>query len=241
MLINADLTQRVVLHTETMSWVPSPLAGVHRKMLDRDGGEVARATSLVRYAPGSAFDEHEHGGGEEFLVLDGTFSDEAGDYPAGTYVRNPPCSRHAPFSRVGCTLFVKLRQFAPEDGARVVIDTRRSAWRPGRVAGVEVMPLHLHGAETVMLLRWAPSIAYPRHDHPGGEEVLVLEGALEDEHGRYPRGAWLRSPVGSAHAPSSREGCLLYVKIGHLAAAQAASRPMAEARSPVPLSTEQDG
>ena len=218
MLINADLTERVVLQTEAMPWVPSPLAGVHRKMLDRDGGEVARATSLVQYDPGSAFEAHEHGGGEEFLVLDGTFSDETGDYPTGSYVRNPPGSRHAPFSREGCTLFVKLRQFAPGDGARVLIDTRRAAWRPGRVAGVEAMPLHSHGAETVMLLRWAPGIAYPRHDHPGGEELLVLEGALEDEHGRYPRGTWLRSPPGSAHAPVSREGCMLYVKIGHLGA-----------------------
>ena len=235
MLINADLTRRVALHTETMSWVPSPLPGVHRKMLDRDGGEVARATSLVRYGSGSAFDAHEHGGGEEFLVLDGTFSDEHGDYPQGTYVRNPPGSRHTPFSEAGCTLFVKLRQFAPGDGARVVIHTRNGAWGPGRIAGVEVMPLHSHGPERVLLTRWAPGIAYPRHDHPGGEEVLVLEGALEDENGRYPRGTWLRQPAGSAHAPLSREGCLLYVKIGHLAGAETAPRRPARARSPAAL------
>ena len=237
MLINADLTQRVVLQTETMSWAPSPLPGVQRKMLDRDGGEVARATSLVRYEAGSAFDAHEHGGGEEFLVLDGTFSDDAGDYPAGTYVRNPPGSRHAPFSKTGCTLFVKLRQFAPSDGARVVIDTRRAAWQPGRVAGIEIMPLHRHGPEAVVLLRWAPGIAYPRHDHPDGEELFVLEGALEDEHGRYPRGTWVRSPPGSAHAPSSREGCMLYVKGGHLTSAGATPQQPEQARAPIPAAS----
>src|SRR5579859_6313352 len=113
MLINADFSARAVVDTTALPWIPSPMPGVERKMLERDGGEVARATSLVRYAAGSRFERHEHGGGEEFLVLDGIFSDEYGDYPPGTYVRNPPGSHHAPFSRTGCTLFVKLRQFAP--------------------------------------------------------------------------------------------------------------------------------
>ena len=119
-LINADFRQRVVIDTQAQAWIASPEPGVDRQPLDRIGGEQARATSLVRYAAGSNFSAHQHGGGEEFLVLDGTFSDEHGDYPAGTYVRNPPGSRHRPFSREGCTLFVKLRQFAPD--ARVVSD-----------------------------------------------------------------------------------------------------------------------
>jgi hypothetical protein len=61
-------------------------------MLDRIGDEVARATSIVRYAPASHFSPHVHDGGEEFLVLEGTFQDEHGDYPVGSYVRNPPTS-----------------------------------------------------------------------------------------------------------------------------------------------------
>jgi len=122
MLINADLTQRAVVETADLPWTPSPMPGVARKMLERDGGEVARATSLVRYAAGSRFERHEHGGGEEIFVLDGVLSDERGDYPAGTYIRNPPGSSHAPFSAEGCTLFVKLRQFAADDGARIVVD-----------------------------------------------------------------------------------------------------------------------
>jgi anti-sigma factor ChrR (cupin superfamily) len=116
-LINADFDRRVVIDTGAQPWITSPEPGVERRPLDRVGGEVARATSLVRYAPGSSFSAHEHGGGEEFLVLEGVFDDEHGRYPAGTYVRNPPGSRHRPFTDDGCVLFVKLRQFAPDDSA----------------------------------------------------------------------------------------------------------------------------
>jgi anti-sigma factor ChrR (cupin superfamily) len=77
-------------------------------MLDRIGDEVVRATSIVRYAPGSHFSAHTHGGGEEFFVLNGVFQDEHGDYPVGSYVRNPPTSSHVPGSDLGCVIFVKL-------------------------------------------------------------------------------------------------------------------------------------
>jgi anti-sigma factor ChrR (cupin superfamily) len=216
MQIHDDFSRRVALGPEEPGWTPSPLPGVERRMLDRVGGEVARATSVVRYAPGSRFDPHEHGLGEEFLVLEGVFSDEHGDYPAGTYVRNPPGSRHAPRSRPGCVLFVKLRQFDPSDTARVVVDTEAAAWKSGRGPGLTELPLHAHGAEEVRLVRFAPGAAAPRHEHPGGEEIYVLRGSLRDEHGVYQAGSWVRSPAGSAHQPASDEGCLLYVKSGHL-------------------------
>ncbi|HEY9690016.1 MAG TPA: cupin domain-containing protein, partial [Coleofasciculaceae cyanobacterium] len=110
MKLHADLNQRIAIDTNELPWIDSPTPGVQRRMLDRDGDEVARATSIVRYGPGSAFPTHTHGGGEEFLVLEGVFSDESGDYPAGTYVRNPIGSAHAPRSEEGCTIFVKLWQ-----------------------------------------------------------------------------------------------------------------------------------
>jgi anti-sigma factor ChrR (cupin superfamily) len=218
MQIRSDLSQRAVVRPGEVEYVPSPLAGVERLMLDRDGGEVARATSLVRYAPGSAFSEHLHDAGEEFLVLEGVFEDEQGRYPAGTYVRNPPGSRHAPRSPEGCTLFVKLRQFAPDDLARVVVDTCAAEWRAGLVPGLSVMPLHEHGVEHVALVRWAPGTVFRPHVHPGGEEILVLSGVFEDEHGAYPAGSWLRSPAMSRHSPFTREGCTILVKVGHLPA-----------------------
>lgn len=218
MLIRADMTQRALVLPGDYQFVPSPLPGVQRMMLDRVGGEVARATSIVDYAPGARFDAHEHDGGEEILVLSGEFADEHGVYPAGSYLRNPPGSRHAPYSRSGCRLLVKLRQFAPDDAATVRIDTTTASWRPGLVPGLQVLPLHQHGAEHTALVRWAPGTVFQPHRHPGGEEILVLQGVFCDDAGSYPAGSWLRSPCGSQHTPyTGTEGALIYVKVGHLA------------------------
>ena len=149
--LHTDLNQRVALDTKALPWTPSPMAGVERRMLDRRGDELARATSIVRYAQGSRFERHSHGGGEEILVLEGTFSDEEGDYPAGSYLRNPVGSSHAPFSADGCTILVKLQQMHPADQQRLVIDTPNGTWVPGLVSGLEVMPLHAFGSEHVAL------------------------------------------------------------------------------------------
>ncbi len=216
--LHADLHQRALLDTSTLAWLPSPMSGVERRPLDRQGGEVARATSLVRYAPGSCFAPHRHGGGEEILVLEGTFSDEQGHYPAGTYLRNPVGSSHAPFSDAGCTILVKLQQMHPADQQRVVIDTPGATWVPGLVPGLAVLPLHAHGSEHVALVRWAPGTVFQAHGHAGGEEIFVLEGVFEDEHGAYPAGSWLRNPPGSVHRPWSEAGCTIWVKTGHLPA-----------------------
>ncbi|OYU14010.1 MAG: cupin [Alphaproteobacteria bacterium PA4] len=218
MLINADFTTRSVVRPGDIDWVASPMAGVERKMLDRIGGEVARATSIVRYAPQSYFSAHSHGGGEEFLVLERVFSDEHADYPAGTYVRNPIGSAHRPHSEHGCTIFVKLHQFDPRDTQQKVIRPADHAFVPGVVEGLSVMPLHEFEGERVALERWQPGTRFSRHRHWGGEEILVLEGVFEDDHGRYPAGSWLRSPHGSEHTPFSSEGCLIFVKTGHLGA-----------------------
>jgi anti-sigma factor ChrR (cupin superfamily) len=221
MNLHADLSQRAVLDTHTLAWNPSPMEGVERRLLDRRGAEVARATSIVRYAPGSRFERHSHGGGEEILVLEGTFSDEHGAYPAGTYLRNPVGSSHAPFSAPGCTLLVKLQQMHRADQQRLVIPTASGQWVPGLVRGLEVMPLHAFGSEHVALVRWAPGTQFQPHSHPGGEEILVLEGVFQDEHGNYPVGSWLRNPPGSVHRPWSTAGCTIWVKTGHLPATQA--------------------
>lgn len=219
MLLNSDFTEPVVLDTRALAWQASPASGVERKPLDRIGDEVARATSIVRYAAGSRFSEHEHGLGEEFLVLSGVFVDEHGSYPAGTYVRNPPGSRHSPGSPDGCELFVKLRQFDPADRQRVVIDTRTAAWRPGPVGGASVLPLHCFGSERVTLVRLSAGVSLAPRSCVGGAEILVLEGSLADESGEYPQGSWIRWPHMSRHAAFTDTGCLIYEKTGHLPAA----------------------
>lgn len=217
MKLNADFSQRVAIDTNKQPWVASPLPGVERRMLDRIGDEVARATSLVRYAPGSYFSPHTHGGGEEFLVLEGIFSDEHGDYGPGMYLRNPVGSSHKPFSRDGCTILVKLWQMTPEDQEFVRIDTTVAAWEPWAQDGVEVIRLAEREDEQVYMMRLKPGTALPEHAHPGGEELFVLDGELADQNGSYPKGTWLRNPAGSAHEVYSDAGCTIWLKLGHLA------------------------
>lgn len=192
-------------------------------MLDRVGGEVARATSLVRYAPNSEFPEHEHGGGEEILVLGGEFADDQGAYPAGSYLRNPVGTRHAP--RVGprgAEIFVKLHQFDPEDQRHFSLDTTRPGWLPGRFPGLEVMPLHRFGAERVRLERWPPGFRRAPRTFLRGAELLVLDGSIGDGERHCPAGSWLRLPAGAVlEANAGPEGARLYLKTGHLGPAPA--------------------
>ena len=187
-------------------------------MLDRVGGEVARATSLVRYAPASVFPAHLHGLGEEFLVLEGVFSDEHGDYPAGTYVRNPPGSTHSPRTKPGCTILVKLRQMLPAERGRVVIDMATSVWESGDLDGHSRLALYsatLDG-ERVAMERLAPGLRLPEADRPAGEEIFVLSGDLGDADGSHGPGTWIRNPAGSRHSLSSARGATYWVKRGHL-------------------------
>jgi anti-sigma factor ChrR (cupin superfamily) len=216
--LNADFSQRVVIRPEDYEWVDSPMPGVERMMLDRVGDEVARATSLVRYAPRSTFSSHAHGGGEEFFVLEGEFGDEHAVYPAGTYVRNPIGTSHTPkVGEQGCVIFVKLHQFSADDTVQFAIDTTAADWSPGLVSGLNVLGLHDFEGEHVALVRWAPDTTFNHHKHWGGEEILVIEGTLFDEHGEYPAGSWIRSPHQSEHTPFTKsDGALIYVKVGHL-------------------------
>jgi anti-sigma factor ChrR (cupin superfamily) len=209
--LNADFGQRVVMRASEAAWTPSPAPGVERRMLDRIGGEVARATSIVRYAPGSRFPEHAHEGGEEFLVLEGVFSDSSGDFPAGAYVRNPPGTAHAPWTEPGCVLFVKLRQMRPDDCALVRIDTTRHGWI---VEGERRRMLLFEGpGEKVELRAWPVGASEPL-DNPKGLEVLVLAGGFEDAQGRYVAGDWLRLPPGMDLAMRTASGCRAFIKTG---------------------------
>ncbi|MDA9556955.1 cupin domain-containing protein [Vibrio sp.] len=217
-MINADFEQRIVIRPEDYQWVNSPMAGVERMMLDRIGDEVARATSLVRFAPNSEFSPHRHDGGEEFYVLEGVFSDEHRDYPAGSYVRNPIGTSHQPkIGPEGATIFVKLHQFNAQDSNHFHVHTQAQEWQQGLVEGLTVMPLHEFETEHVALVKWAPNTTFNPHKHWGGEEIFVLEGTFYDEHGAYPKGTWIRSPHLSEHTPFTKEeGALIFVKVGHL-------------------------
>lgn len=221
--LNADFAQRAAVHASTLPWTPSPIPGVERRMLDRIGGEVARATTIVRYAPASTFSPHTHGGGEEFLILDGVFQDEHGDYPTGSYVRNPPTTSHTPRSGVGCTLLVKLWQFDPSDRTRVKIATRDAPFAPMDArAGVTHLPLFEDAHETVRIERWAPA-ALVVLDLPAGGEFFVLDGGFHDGIEAFAPQSWLRLPAASTlTATAGPNGCSLWVKTGHLGQASIA-------------------
>ena len=218
--LRADVTRREVVHTASLAWTPSPALGVERKRLERLGPiEAGMVTSVVRYAPGSRFPEHPHPDGEEILVLEGVFSDDTGDHPAGAYLLNPEGFRHAPGSALGCTLFVKLRQYPGLGRSTVRTRIRDQAWEPYAAPGIERVVLYAEPGypEQVHALRMSPGVSTGEVETPGGEEVFVLEGACRvDEEVELVRGSWMRFPPGSRHRLSSAQGCTLYVKKGHL-------------------------
>ncbi len=211
MRINDDFSRWASVTPREYRWVTSPQGGVERVMLDRIGGEQARATSIVRYAPDSFFPRHEHPAGEEILVLSGVFSEEGEHYPAGWYLRNPPGSGHCPSSREGALIFVKLRQMLPDERLSVRIDTRDpAAWQ--RREGVDVCPLFSNAVEHVSLRRAAPG-ATALAASKRGVELLVLAGAVVIGVQSYERGSWVRSPRGACPAVlAGAHGAMFYVK-----------------------------
>lgn len=214
-MLNMDFTQRLVIKSEQMDWLTSPAIGVWRKPFERQEQEAGHTTSIVRYDADSKFKTHPHPMGEEIFVLEGIFSDETGDFPAGTYLRNPPDSTHAPFSNNGCVIFVKLNQFDEQDSKQIRINTNEQNWLAG-MGGLQVMPLHEFKHEHVALVKWPQGEQFQPHHHFGGEEILVLSGTFKDEHGEYPKGTWIRSPHMSYHSPYVEEETIILVKTGHL-------------------------
>ena len=210
-----DFSKKVTIDTKNQAWQASPAKGVWRKPLAREEAEQGHATSIVRYDSGASFSAHHHPKGEEILVLEGVFSDETGDYPTGSYFRNPEGFRHAPFSKEGCVILVKLHQFKQGDNQHVQIDTNNTQWLQGN-GNLKVMPLHSFGTESTALVFWPAGENFQPHVHAGGEEIYVISGEFIDEHGRYPKGSWIRSPHMSRHNPYVEQDTLILVKVGHL-------------------------
>ncbi|MDG2378963.1 MAG: cupin domain-containing protein [Tateyamaria sp.] len=214
MELNADFSQRVLVHSDQLEWNASPMPGVDRRMLDRIGGEVARATTIVRYAPESKFSAHTHSGGEEFIVLDGVFQDEHGDFPEGSYVRNPPTTSHTPGSEPGCTIFVKLWQFDMEDRNQFRKNMADELASP--VDGVATAELHRDERENVTYSHVDAGAAFNMSD-AGGIELLIIAGSLTEGGETLGKGAWLRLPEGQPlSAVAGADGAKVWVKSGHL-------------------------
>lgn len=212
-MLNMDFAKAVQVHTHQQPWLPSPRAGVWRKPLARQEQERGHATSIVRYDAGASFHSHNHPGGEEILVLDGTFSDETGDFGRGSYFRNPKGFVHAPFSEDGCLILVKLHQFAEDDHKRLCVPTEQQEYQ-SLYDGIEVMPLHQHGDERVSLLRMGEGATLSLASFTGIEWYL-LSGQLSDDAGDWlgDTGTWCRSPQQAAVTAS--QPSLLWLKTGH--------------------------
>jgi len=215
--VNGDFSKRVLLHSNSIEWEDSPMKGVTRRRLDRIGTENERVTTIVRYAPGSHFSSHVHTGGEEFIVLDGVFEDDYGDWPAGSYIRNPPTSKHTPGSTPGCTILVKLWQFAPDDRTFVHANINKIGSVPDRYrAGVSVSTLFKDDNEEVSVESWAPGASVDI-DTTGGAEIFVLEGSCNERGEDLHKQSWLRLPAGeSANLRSGPQGARVWLKTGHL-------------------------
>ena len=207
--IRADLNKTAHVSAREFEWVDSPLPGVERVMLDRVGEEVAVATSIVRYAPGARFDPHGHALGEEFVVLEGVFSDEHGDFPVGSYVRNPPGTSHTPHSDPGCVIFVKLRQFDEADLTPV------SAAIPMSLDGDVAQELYRYGDEQASYVhvpageRFAFSASYYVR------ELLLISGELDwqqDVTHRLGPWSWIRMSPGDPLRVNAVSDCVLFSK-----------------------------
>jgi anti-sigma factor ChrR (cupin superfamily) len=214
-VLNMDFSKVACVLAQDQQWIKSPADGVSRIPLEREAEESGHTTSFVKFESGSFFPEHSHPQGEELYVLEGVFSDEEGDYPAGTYIRNPPGSRHKPFTKEGCTLFVKLDQFQKNDNEHVVLRPEDQQWGQG-IGNLKVLSLHVHGTESTALVHWPENEVFQPHTHWGGEEIIVISGKFIDEFGEYPVGSWIRSPHMSQHFPRVEEETLILVKVGHL-------------------------
>ncbi len=218
MNVNDDFSKRVLLHGDEIDWETSPMPGVERRRLDRVDAQNDRVTTIVRYAPDSKFSSHVHTGGEEFIVLEGIFEDDYGQWPAGSYIRNPPTSSHTPGSTDGCTIFVKLWQFDPADRTYVHAQRHKLGAVPDRDRkGANVSPLYKDEHEDVRFEQWDAN-ADIQVDAVSGAEVFVLEGGFTEGSDELRQYSWLRMPAKSTiNAKVGPNGAYVWVKSGHLA------------------------
>jgi quercetin dioxygenase-like cupin family protein len=218
MKINANFSEIASVHTDTQEWIPSPMAGVDRKPLDRVGDEVARATSIVRYAPKSHFSPHVHTGGEEFIVLEGIFQDQHGDYPVGSYVRNPPQSKHQPGSEEGCVIFVKLWQFQPQDRQHVnlIMSKADVSFQDAKTQTIE-RTLFTDELEQVKYIELQAGCHWDSGAN-NGNELLVISGSVKYKRTELNKHDWLRLPIGQTlHIEAGNKGAKVWIKTGNLA------------------------
>uniref|UniRef100_A0A7S4JRH3 ChrR-like cupin domain-containing protein n=1 Tax=Odontella aurita TaxID=265563 RepID=A0A7S4JRH3_9STRA len=233
--LRSDKTRAELVRTGEIDWIATSQAGgVSRKMIERLGTEkVARATTIVRFAPNQSFPRHSHDGGEEFLVLDGVWRDDYGSFGKYSYIRNYIGSGHTPtIGEEGCVILVKLRQMShlskgePEHRNWVgltpdrVCDEGRTMDEEGVVKKLSLFSSPL---ESTSVQVWPKEsslvIKVPKH----GAELFVVDGSFTSQLlGDHDERSWCRIPndgeeVRDFHVRTLGEDVYVWVKEGHLA------------------------
>ena len=201
------------VESSTLAWSESDESGVERKSVAIDllGGYDVE---LIRLAPGASLPARP-GKSIEALVLEGEWTTPDGPLTSGGYLRRPAPLSTDNATEQGCTMFVRTGAFEAEDVMPIHLPASDDAWVPGH-GNLRVRPLHSFGAENTALVHWPANERFIPHRHWGGEEIFVLSGTFEDEHGRYPQHTWLLSPHLSNHHPFVGEETIIYVKTGHV-------------------------
>lgn len=200
---------------ESLPWTNTEHAGVARRTLATAVGLQKHDVQLWRIEPGASVPPLAPDVGFEAIVLTGNWQLPEGTLQGGGYARRPPGTTGGDRTESGATLFVRVGAFEANDQDLVHVPTEQRTWQPGQ-GNLRVQPLHSTGDAGTALVHWPAGERFVPHQHWGGEEVLVLAGTFEDEHGRYPTGTWLLSPHMSAHHPFVTEETIIFVKTGHL-------------------------
>lgn len=214
-MINMDFTKRVVLDTNVVDWQKTGVNGITIKPLAIQDDDLGHLTAMIRYNDKSVYTRKERSNGEELLVLAGTFSTHSGDYPTGTYYRNPRDILQLPFSQHGCIVFAKLNQIHPEDNQKIAKNVCTDAWVDSKYSA-KMQFLSQHGTEQTLMVKWPKGYAYKGEGNVGGTEIFVISGELHDDTNCYSAGTWLRTMGAPFSNGKVKEEMVALVKYGHL-------------------------
>jgi hypothetical protein len=200
--------------TNSLEW-QALLPGVERRLIASPTTLDNCETSLLRVAAGADLKSITESADLEIVLLGGQLMISGEPMGAGDYARLPRQAPKTLGTPSGCTLFLKAGEFSGGDEQVILLHPAETPWQAGH-GNLRVKGLHEHLGHHSALVRWPAGERFVPHQHFGGEEILVLSGTFEDEHGRYPQGTWMQSPHGSSHHPFVREETLIFVKTGHL-------------------------
>ena len=210
--MNSDIHQNVALTPADLDW--QKFGYSEKALLDQTSWE----SSFLKLNANQSVSDQDISIGEEYLILEGSLTFGGLIYPSGSYFRFPPTTIHSLSAGAsGALIFCKSGHFTSSDTHILAVKQSDQTWRQGMADGLLVMPLYQHHHENIALVKWAPNSQFNPHVHPGGEEIIVIEGTFHDEYGAYPQGTWTRNKPYSKHTPFTKsDGALIYVKTGHL-------------------------